>query len=177
MPVFSEFLSWIAIPVIFIIGVISKKRKSEQKSSHWNKRALVVIFLITTVGAITSGLELNEKYHWYYMVNQNEIRLYDLSKDDEFNDSNLIERYAFSELTPYFKYRRISTGKRTSSAIQILLKTDDGKVVFEFRDDDLESVVDKYKPLHQQNPNLLNQMEIVQGTQQFKEFVSRLIKE
>ena len=111
------------------------------------------------------------------MVNQNEIRLYDLSKDDEFNDSNLIERYAFSELTPYFKYRRISTGKRTSSAIQILLKTDDGKVVFEFRDDDLESVVDKYKPLHQQNPNLLNQMEIVQGTQQFKEFVSRLIKE
>lgn len=93
------------IAIVFL-GVSFKWYKTHKKLG-WLEKLLIgiAIFLVAILsfGGIPSVVE---KYHWTYVFNQNEIYLYDLSEGDEYGESNLIQSFNFSELTPYFSYEK-----------------------------------------------------------------------
>ena len=161
------------IAIVFL-GVSFKWYKTHKKLG-WLEKLLIgiAIFLVAILsfGGIPSVVE---KYHWTYVFNQNEIYLYDLSEGDEYGESNLIQSFNFSELTPYFSYEKKVNSKRSITTAEVVLKAEDGSDFLTIEASSLYELINKYRAIHEKNPELLDRMIILKGDYYFEGFVAKL---
>lgn len=161
------------IAIIFLI--LSFKRYKTHKKLRWLEKLLIGIaislIVIVPIGGIPSVIE---KYHWTYVFDQNEIYLYDLSGEGEYDESNLIQSFNFSELTPYFSYKKEVKVKRTATTAKVVLKAEDGSDFLTIEASSLDKLINKYRAIHEKNPELLDRMIILKGDYYFEGFVAKL---
>lgn len=167
------------VMIAVVLLVVTFKSYKKHKKLAWLEKLLIGIAIsliaIVSLGGIPSVVE---KYHWTYVFNQNEIYLYDLSEGDEYGESNLIQSFNFSELTPYFSYEKKVKGrqtrKRTVVIAEVILKAKDGSDFLKIKTPSLDKLINKYQAIHEKNPKLLDRMVILEGDYYFEKFVERL---
>ena len=176
IPYWNESDFMIVCCSLFLAGLLiydtikNYKEKKKLDTIGWIGIGMIVFF---TAVAVSCTSNINKNSHWVYVFNEEEIYLCDLSGTNKCSDKNLIASTEFSELTPYFKYRRGSKPSRNSYVLR--LKLENGTDFLYLKSDTLTYLIEDYLPIHEKNPNLLKRTVVSYGSEKkFKTFLDKL---
>lgn len=165
---------------VVFLSVSFKWYKTHKKLGWLEKLLIGIAISLIAIVSIVGIPSVVEKYHWIYVFDQNEIYLYNLSGEGEYDESNLIQSFNFSELTPYFSYEKKVKGRqtrrRTVVIAEVILKAKDGSDFLKIKTPSLDKLINKYQAIHEKNPELLDRMIILKGDYYFEGFVANLKK-
>lgn len=162
---------------VVFLGVSFKWYKTHKKLGWLEKLLIGIAISLITVSLIRVPSVI-EKYHWTYVFNQNEIYLCDFSEEENCTESNLIQSFNFSELTPCFSYQKKTVGRKTRRktvvTTKIVLKDKENSEFLKIETSSFDKLINDYQAIHEKNPKLLDRMVILEGDYYFEKFVERL---